>query len=154
MWNQEGLGNGLLTNEQLPGWKDIPLNSRPIWNRGAPRSHLIAAINEAPTWTIRLGKFQFSLNRSSWRHILGRHHPAYWDGSWKVNQTFFSRSMGVYEIEQTLNYGLKHNRAELLRIGDGVGRFRFTANQIEYQIGISYGRISQFFPTRTRIPHD
>ncbi len=86
------------------------------------------------------------IDKQTMNHILTRHHPKYWDGSSKAKQSFFPKDMTIKEIEDAATgVALKH-RDELKRIGRGRGQVRATVDGREYVLGVSGGKIRQFYP--------
>ncbi len=87
------------------------------------------------------------LDKSGMKHILERHHPSYWSGTSKAAQTFFSKNTTVSQIEMTISEVLKQNSERIAQIGaNGIGQVTGVVNGITYRLGLSRGRIGQFFP--------
>jgi len=95
---------------------------------------------------IRVGSTQFSLGRSSMRHILTRHHPNYWDGSTRTTQTFFRRNMNVNQIENAIQSVISQNQVRLSRLGTGSDKVEGVVDGITYILQVSRGRIGSFYP--------
>lgn len=57
----------------------------------AEASAVINALRRFNSKTFSFGKHKYLLDKSTMKHILKRHHPAYWDRSIKVNQSFFKK---------------------------------------------------------------
>ncbi|MFV0460785.1 MAG: Hint domain-containing protein [Actinomycetales bacterium] len=94
----------------------------------------------------QFGNAQFQLDKSGMSHILQRHHPSYWDGSAKASQTFFDESMSIADVESAIGVVARGNRSELIRIGAGTGQVQGSVNGVNYVLGVSRGRIGQFYP--------
>ena len=97
--------------------------------------------------TYLFGGVIVTLDKSSIKHILERHHPRFWDGSLKKSQTFFPRNMSIDEIRSTIGDVLAQNRDQIAAIGpNGTGQIRGCVNGIWYTLGLQRGRVGQFFP--------
>ncbi|GAB3624637.1 hypothetical protein GCM10027418_27220 [Mariniluteicoccus endophyticus] len=94
----------------------------------------------------QFGNAQFQLDKSGMSHILQRHHPRYWDGCAKTSQTFFDEAMSIADVENAIGVVARQNRTELMRIGAGTGRVQGRVNDVDYVLGVSGGRIGQFYP--------
>ena len=65
----------------------------------------------------------------------------------KASQSFFPKNMSVSEIEHAISEVLKQNPTRIGEIGaNGIGPMTGVVNGIRYQLGLSRGRIGQFFP--------
>lgn len=97
--------------------------------------------------TFRSGSRQYSLGRSSMRHILTRHHPDYWDGSTRTTQTFLRRNMTINEIENAIESVIDQNHQRLSRLGaNGSDKVEGLVNGTIYILQVSRGRIGSFYP--------
>ncbi|MFD1116916.1 RHS repeat-associated core domain-containing protein [Sphaerisporangium aureirubrum] len=96
---------------------------------------------------MRFGNETFLLDKKGMDHILKRHHPKYWDGSQKAEQTFFDESMSVEDVTKAIGAIMRQNRSVLLQKGTSR-TFQITGkiNGITYVLGIKNGRIGQFYP--------
>jgi hypothetical protein len=97
---------------------------------------------------IQVGSLLFLVDRSDMSHFLTRHHPNYWDGSVKANQTFFNKNMTVADIEQAIKAVMNARRNEVTQIGaNGVGQLPETqVGGVTYVLGLNKGHIGQFYP--------
>ena len=94
-----------------------------------------------------VGSRQYSLGRSSIRHILTRHHPSYWNGSTRTTQTFFRRNMNINEIENAIESVIGQNRQRLSRLGaNDSDKVEGVVDGIRYVLGVERGRIGSFYP--------
>ena len=111
------------------------------------------AVNAFTPRKIRIMSTEFSLDRGSMDHILRRHHCAYWDGSTKVQQTFFRGNMTVEDIANAIESVMQQNEnpQKLNSIGrNGIGQVRGDVNGIRYVVGVKTGRVGQFYPVNSR----
>jgi hypothetical protein len=111
-----------------------PNRLRQVLNRFRPR-------------IFRVGSRQYSLGRSSMRHILTRHHPGYWDGSTRTRQTFFRRNMTINEIDNAIESVVGQNHQRLSRLGaNGSDKVEGVVDGITYILQVNRGRIGSFYP--------
>ena len=106
----------------------------------------LPALRSWSSQRFQFGSSTFQLDKSGFTHILERHHPAFWDGSTKATQTFFDSAMSVGDVQAAIGSVARQNREALMNIGAGIGRVRGVVNGQEYILGVSNGRIGQFFP--------
>jgi RHS repeat-associated protein len=93
------------------------------------------------------GNNTFQLDRAGMRHILERHHPRFWNGTSKMNQSFFKPSMSVDDIADIASSIVRQNRSLLARRGtNGLYQVRGRVDGVEYVLGINNGRIGQLYP--------
>ncbi|MBA2945869.1 putative T7SS-secreted protein [Streptomyces himalayensis] len=133
-----------------------------------PAPNPVAWVTNPHTWTDPLGLFTckvenalkdwqsnryqfgnnpYQLDKSGMAHILERHHPEYWDGSVKANQSFFDRKMTVEEVEHAIYETLKQNREKLTQPGNPqMFQIQGKVNGVDYVLGINRGRVGQFYP--------
>ncbi|MFF0148780.1 polymorphic toxin-type HINT domain-containing protein [Amycolatopsis sulphurea] len=96
---------------------------------------------------MQFGREQFLLDKKGMDHFLIRHHPKYWDGSVKENQSFFRESMTIDELQSTIERVLAQNRDTLISKGTGgMYQIEGTVDGITYTVGLNNGRIGQFYP--------
>ena len=57
----------------------------------------------------------FKLEYSGMKHILERHHPEYWNGTIKRDQTFLPKDMSINEINNAIFDILQQNRDILIK---------------------------------------
>ncbi|MEU3464449.1 polymorphic toxin-type HINT domain-containing protein [Streptomyces sp. NPDC006733] len=95
----------------------------------------------------QFGHENFLLDKKGLEHILVRHHPKYWDGSVKKNQTFFDPSMSVSDVQDAIGEVMRQNRGELIQRGHrGMYQIHGSFNGTNYTLGMNRGRVGQFFP--------
>jgi pretoxin HINT domain-containing protein/thrombospondin type 3 repeat protein len=100
------------------------------------------------TKRVQVGDTTFQLDKKGMNHILTRHHPRYWDGSAKKDQSFFDPKTTLDDIDNLVSRVVTANRDELMRIGAGRGQVRAVIDGQEYVLGVSRGRIAQFYPRK------
>ena len=111
-----------------------------------PPSAVINALSKFKSVTMSYGGNSFLLDKSGMKHILERHHPKYWDGSIKTQQTFFDKNMSIDKVTATIQEIMRQNKDVLIKRGTkGMYQIRGTVNGIEYVLGINKGRISQLY---------
>ena len=67
----------------------------------------------------------------------------------KARQSLFPKNMTIEQIEMAITEVLKQNRQAVAKIGTrDIGSVRGVVNGVEYQLGVSFGRVAQFFPLR------
>ena len=106
----------------------------------------LPALRDWSSQRFRFGNSTFQLDKSGFSHILERHHPAFWDGSTKATQTFFDDALTVSDVQSAIGSVARQNREALIDIGAGFGQVRGVVNGQEYILGVSNGRIGQFYP--------
>jgi hypothetical protein len=80
-------------------------------------------------------------------HILERHHPTYWDGSVKAQQSFFDPKMSVSDVQDAIGSVMQQNRDTLISRGSrGMYQIRGNVNGTDYVLGLNNGRVGQFYP--------
>ena len=90
-----------------------------------------------------------TIDKAGMKHILERHHPEYWNGTTKANQTFFGKKTTVADIEKIIKSVLNQN-ATSLRAGVKDGQLSGTVNGARYTLGLSNGRVGQLYPNPTK----
>ncbi|EHR52036.1 Protein of unknown function (DUF1557) [Saccharomonospora marina XMU15] len=106
----------------------------------------LTALRDWSSRRYHFGNVQFQLDKSGLSHILQRHHPSYWDGTTKARQTFFDDSMSIADVENAIGAVARQNRDQLINIGAGTRQVQGTVDGIDYVLGVSGGRIRQFYP--------
>ncbi|MDH6113512.1 RHS repeat-associated protein [Kitasatospora sp. MAP12-15] len=97
----------------------------------------------------QFGNQNFLLDRSGMTHILERHHPTYWDGSVKAQQSFFDPKMSVSDIQDAIGSVMQQNRDTLISRGSrGMYQIRGSLNGTNYVLGLNNGRVGQFYPVK------
>ncbi|MBO3083114.1 polymorphic toxin-type HINT domain-containing protein [Cellulomonas fengjieae] len=106
----------------------------------------LTALRDWQSQRFSLGRSTFQLDKTGMTHILKRHHPTYWDGSVKGHQSFFDKSMSIDDVQSTLSEVVRQNRDMLMKIDGGYGQVQGRVNGVDYVMGVSRGRIGQFYP--------
>ncbi len=106
--------------------------------------------NALRNWTsqrFQFGNQQFLLDRGDFGHILSRHMPDLWDGSVKLEQTFFDPDMSTNDIQDAITSVMKENRDSLIDRGsNAIYQIKGLYDGREYLLGINNGHVAQFFP--------
>ncbi|WP_450152388.1 polymorphic toxin-type HINT domain-containing protein [Streptomyces dioscori] len=101
-------------------------------------------------WNSKQFKFAnetFLLDKKGMQHILTRHHPKYWDGSTKKQQSFFDSKMSVGDVQGAIGQVMKQNRDRLLEKGSkGMYQMTGKVDGVDYVLGMNKGRVGQFYP--------
>ncbi|GDY32629.1 hypothetical protein GTS_42620 [Gandjariella thermophila] len=106
-----------------------------------------AALNDWQSKRYQFDNQQFILDKRDMRHILTRHHPDYWDGSTKAQQTFFDKGTSISDVENTISQVLSQNRDTLIQQGsNGMYQIEGVVDGREYVLGINRGHVGQFYP--------
>lgn len=96
-----------------------------------------------------IGNQTFKLDKSGMKHILERHHPEYWDGSLKAQQSFLSSKMSINDVTDAITNVMKQNREVLANRGSqGMYQIKGTYDGVEYTLGLNKVRIGQFYPNQ------
>lgn len=96
---------------------------------------------------IKLGDNDLLLDKSGMEHILSRHHPDYWDGTVKAQQTFFEKGTQLNEIENAIDAIAKQNKDIISKKGtNAIYQVTGSYNGKSYTLGLNNGKIGQFFP--------
>ncbi|NJN32449.1 MAG: hypothetical protein HC824_20010 [Synechococcales cyanobacterium RM1_1_8] len=97
---------------------------------------------------IQVGSDTYLVDKADMTHFLTRHHPNYWDGSVKQNQTFFNKNMTISDVEQAIKSVMNTRRNEVIKIGtSGIGQLPDTqVGGVTYVLGLNKGHVGQFYP--------
>ena len=107
----------------------------------------VRALRDWSSRRFQLGSETFLLDKRGMKHILQRHHPDYWNGTVKDEQTFLDRRMSIRDVEDAIEQVVQQNRDTLIQNGsNGIYQIRGTVNGVEYVLGIRRGRVAQFYP--------
>ncbi|MEU7042162.1 polymorphic toxin-type HINT domain-containing protein [Streptomyces varsoviensis] len=108
------------------------------------------AFNAVMGWKTRhfdAGGDTLRLTKERMQHILERHHPKYRKGPDKTTQTNFSKTMSIDDIADAVGEVVQQNRGLIIK--KGIHEFYYVEGVykgVHYQMGISSGRIGNFFP--------
>ncbi|MFK8844586.1 hypothetical protein [Streptomyces sp. Ac-502] len=102
-------------------------------------------------WTtkrFRYGDNEFQLDKKGMEHILKRHHPKYWDGSVKKEQSFLDPKLSVDDLKHVVGEVMNQNRVTLLQNGiKHKYQVTGTVNGVKYTLGMKKGgRVGQLYP--------
>jgi hypothetical protein len=94
-----------------------------------------------------MGSEVFQLDKRGMAHILERHHPQYWEGSVKVEQSFLDARMSIEELQNAIREVMQQNREQLIKLG-AIRQYQITGSYggRTYTLGITRGRVAQFYP--------
>ncbi|MFI5705442.1 RHS repeat-associated core domain-containing protein [Streptomyces xanthochromogenes] len=107
----------------------------------------LAVLRDWSSQRFQFGNQNFLLDRSGMTHILERHHPMYWDGSVKAQQSFFDPKMSVSDVQDAIGSVMQQNRDTLISRGSrGMYQIRGNVNGTDYVLGLNNGRVGQFYP--------
>ncbi len=111
------------------------------------KDDLLAELSQFQGKRFNVGPHTFLLDRSNLKHILTRHHPAFWDGSVaKDAQSFFNENVNVNEIITIIREVMDQNREIILLKGTNR-QFQIEGffNGVKYTVGFRKGLIGQFY---------
>ena len=115
--------------------------------RPAPAWRVVSALRGFRSRVFRAGSETFLLDSGGMSHILKRHHPRYWDGSVKGKQSFFDEHLSVDDVADAIQAVMRQNRERLIEIGSTRhGQISGMWGGLTYVLGVTGGRVSQFFP--------
>ena len=106
-------------------------------------------VNELKTFQLKvwtIGNQTILLNKSGMKHILERHHPAFWAGETKPTQTFLALKTSVKDIEYTIQEVIAQNRDALSNITAlPKKQIEGVIDGVRYVVGFTKGKINQFY---------
>ncbi|MES4901019.1 MULTISPECIES: hypothetical protein [unclassified Streptomyces] len=107
----------------------------------------LPALRDWNSQRFQFGNQTFLLDKKGMEHILTRHHPKYWDGSTKKDQSFFDSRMSVKDVQNAIGEVLRQNREKLVQRGSrGMYQIQGKVDGVEYVLGLNRGRVGQFYP--------
>lgn len=125
----------------------LKVGSRTVRYAKAPASRVVNALSSFRTLSFRAGSHTFKLDKSGMKHVLSRHHPKYWDGTVKTNQSFFNANMSVNDVRNLIHAAMKQKASTLRSKGTNTRiSVSGTVSGVKYQMVISNGRVVQFYP--------
>lgn len=117
--------------------------------RKADPSRVVNATKDYVGKTYQIGSHQLGLNRTKMKHILERHHPDFWNGTIKNNQSFFPKNTSFQKIENSLSKVITQNRDKIISKGtNSTYQLRGNVDGVDYVLGINKGQIGQFYPVK------
>ncbi|MFB7642379.1 hypothetical protein [Peribacillus butanolivorans] len=103
---------GLVARLVLTGGKYVIKYGKKVFKK-APTSKVTNALAKYSTGTYKTGSHTFKLTKTDLKHTLTRHHPKYWDGSVKANQTYYNPDLSVNDVKKIA----KQNKTTLSKKG-------------------------------------
>ncbi|MED1478077.1 hypothetical protein [Bacillus pseudomycoides] len=96
-------------------------------------------------WNVDGNKIMF--DKKGMKHVLERHHPDYWDGSVKKEQSFLNKDLSISDIQNIAGEIISKNRDIIISKGTkGMYQIEGKADGITYIVGFKNGRIGQLYP--------
>ncbi|MEK4967605.1 hypothetical protein MKX29_08015 [Cytobacillus sp. FSL R7-0696] len=87
------------------------------------------------------------MTKTDMKHMLERHHPKYWDGSVKKDQTFYNPDLSVNDVKNIAHTIAKNKKSTLSKKGtNSTFQVEGKVNGVEYVMGITKGHIKQLYP--------
>lgn len=143
-------GNGGGNNQQQKPDENSQVKFPPsnkLPSKVAPPDKVKQALADYKPIEIPVDSKPYLVDKDDMTHILQRHHPEYWDGSVKSNQTFFDAKMSVNDIEQVIRSIINSNENAVIRIGSGIGQLPATiVDGVKYVLGLNKGHVGQLYP--------
>lgn len=125
----------------------VKVGSKTVKYTKAPASRVVNALSSFQTLSFRTGSHTFKLDKSAMKHILERHHPQYWNGTSKTQQTFFNPNMSVNDVRNLVHGAMKQWPNTLKSRGTNARiELNGTYNNVNYKMVIDKGRVVQFYP--------
>ena len=95
----------------------------------------------------RYGNETLQLDKRGLKHILERHHPNYWNGSIKADQSFLDPQMSISDVVDAISEVMKQNRELIISKGtNSMHQIEGTYKSVNYVVGFNKGRIGQLYP--------
>ncbi|MCX2828506.1 MULTISPECIES: hypothetical protein [Bacillus] len=86
-------------------------------------------------------------DKKGMKHVLERHHPDYWDGSVKKEQSFLNKDLSISDIQNIAGEIISKNRDIIISKGTkGMYQIEGKVDGITYIVGFKNGRIGQLYP--------
>ncbi|PED70611.1 hypothetical protein CN680_23875 [Bacillus pseudomycoides] len=96
-------------------------------------------------WNVDGNKIVF--DKKGMKHVLERHHPDYWDGSVKKEQSFLNKDLSISDIQNIAGEVISKNRDIIISKGTkGMYQIEGKVDGITYIVGFKNGRIGQLYP--------
>lgn len=118
------------------------------------KDDLLAELKAFHSERFVIDNHSFLLDKRNLKHILSRHHSAFWDGSIKDTQTFIPKDYRVEDIIEVIKAVFNQNRDIIIKNGtNNKYQIKGIVDEVEYIVGIKKGGlIGQFYiPERQRI---
>ncbi|MFE0508095.1 hypothetical protein ACWF7H_19305 [Peribacillus butanolivorans] len=137
---------GLVARLVLTGGKYVIKYGKKVFKK-APTSKVTNALAKYSTGTYKTGSHTFKLTKTDMKHMLTRHHPKYWDGSVKANQTYYNPDLSVNDVKKIALNIAKQNKTTLSKKGTtSTFQVTGTVDGVKYVLGITKGHIKQLYP--------
>ncbi|MFF5400260.1 hypothetical protein ACFY5J_22490 [Peribacillus butanolivorans] len=107
---------GLVARLVLTGGKYVIKYGKKVFKK-APTSKVTNALAKYSTGTYKTGSHTFKLTKTDMKHMLTRHHPKYWDGSVKANQTYYNPDLSVNDVKKIALNIAKQNKTTFSKKG-------------------------------------
>jgi hypothetical protein len=96
-------------------------------------------------WNVDGNEMMF--DKKGMKHVLERHHPGYWDGSVKAEQSFLNKNLSIDDIQNIAGEVISKNRDIIISKGTrGMYQIEGEVDGITYVVGFKNGRIGQIYP--------
>ncbi|HDX9634176.1 TPA: hypothetical protein ROY20_001973 [Bacillus cereus] len=96
-------------------------------------------------WNVDGNNIMF--DKKGMKHVLERHHPDYWDGSVKKEQSFLNKDLSISDIQNIAGEVISKNRDTIISKGTkGMYQIEGKVDGITYIVGFKNGRIGQLYP--------
>ncbi|NKZ01051.1 hypothetical protein [Nocardiopsis alborubida] len=116
-------------------------------SRPALPERVINDLRDFDSRIMKYGDSVFMLDRSGLKHILERHHPAYWNGSKKADQSYFLQSMSIDDVVDAIGQVMNQKKGELIEKGSlGMYQISGKVGGEKFVLGLKNGRVGQFYP--------
>lgn len=132
---------GLVARLVISGGKYVIKWGSKVFKK-APKSKVTNALKSFKT-----GSYPFKLTKTDMKHMLERHHPKYWNGTVKKNQTFYNPNLSVNQVKNIALSIAKQNSKTLRSKGtNSTFQVQGKVNGVKYVLGITRGHIKQLYP--------
>ena len=147
----EGTGNVSFSRVET---EPLARGNEPLQSTGTPGGLKPAqpekVINDLKSFqgrTFKFGNETLQLDKKGLKHILERHHPDYWDGSIKTDQSFLDPRLSINDVVNAISEIMKQNRDLVISKGtNSMHQIEGTYKGINYVVGFNKGRIGQLYP--------
>lgn len=113
----------------------------------APKDKVTNALSKYKTATYKTGSYTYNLTKTDMKHMLERHHPKYWNGTAKTQQTFLNPNLSVADVKKIALSIAKQNKNTLSKKGtNSTFQVSGKVDGVTYILGITKGHIKQLYP--------
>lgn len=107
---------------------------------------LLQVLSQFKGQKIKVGRITCLLDKRGLKHILERHHPRYWKGKIRPQQTFLTKDTTVTDVVKIIKQVMKQNRKLILEEGtNDMYQVSGMIKNTKYVVGLDRGRIAQFY---------